>query len=134
LRKIKRMDNIIIDEGDRCPNCNGYDITRTIPYGPDAPARICNTCNAEWIPKLKIHCLDDINEIEIVENKWIYFVQICDLEACWYIGLWDSFEQAKQYFENYALNIDMFELDKTLGKRRLNSTRAAIILEKIHAI
>jgi len=56
-----------------------------------------------------------------MEDKWIYFVEICDYEACWYTSVWDDEDVAREHYDNYVLSKVSHEQEKRLGKRKLNT-------------
>lgn len=58
-----------------------------------------------------------------VENDWIYFVEVCDYEACWYVSIWDNSEDGRKQFNDYKLNDGNFEQIKRFGKRKINTIR-----------
>jgi len=56
-----------------------------------------------------------------MEKAQIYYVEVCDYEACWYVSIWDNAEEAEKHFDEYCFG--MHEQYKTLGVRELNTRK-----------
>jgi len=53
-------------------------------------------------------------------GRYIYFVEICDYEACWYDSMWEDEYKAKEAFDEYNLLASKFEQIKRFGYREIN--------------
>jgi len=58
-----------------------------------------------------------------MENDLIYFVEVCDYEACWYVSIWDNEEDARDHYNDYKLDDGNFEQVVRLGKRKINTRK-----------
>jgi hypothetical protein len=58
----------------------------------------------------------------MMEDDYIYFVEICDYEACWYTSMWVDEDKAREQFDNYDLDVKQHETTKRFGKRKINTT------------
>lgn len=59
--------------------------------------------------------------VEVDKEKKLYFVEICDFEACWYQSVWDNEIDALVSYDKYDLNDSNFEQTKRLGSRSMNN-------------
>jgi hypothetical protein len=49
-------------------------------------------------------------------KRFIWYVTVCDYEACWPIAFFDSEAKAQAHLENYKLNKRNFEQQKFICK------------------
>lgn len=58
-----------------------------------------------------------------VENDWIYFIEVCDYEACWYVSIWDNIEDGRKHYDDYVLDKGNHEQMVRFGKRKINTAK-----------
>jgi len=61
--------------------------------------------------------MDDEKEV-----KYLYYLTICDVEACWYDSVWDNEVDLIVAYNEYELCEENLEQLKQMGKRPINSS------------
>jgi len=56
------------------------------------------------------------------KEKYLYYVTVCDYEACWYDSVWDNEVDLIVAYNEYELREDNHEQLKQMGKRPINSS------------